>query len=44
MTKSSKHEKFISLSSGVFYTVIDMQLHELKSRFENSELLLCVAC
>ena len=42
--KSSKHEKFISLSSGVFYTVIDMQLHELNSRFEISELLLCVAC
>ncbi|KAM3695753.1 hypothetical protein ACJW31_07G157300 [Castanea mollissima] len=28
----------------LFYTVIDMQLQELNSRFENSELLLCVAC
>ena len=26
------------------YTIIDMQLQELKSRFKNSELLLCVAC
>ncbi|KAL0009732.1 hypothetical protein SO802_004840 [Lithocarpus litseifolius] len=28
----------------LFYTVIDMQLQELNSRIENSELLLCVAC
>ncbi|KAL4620382.1 hypothetical protein ACB092_06G150000 [Castanea dentata] len=28
----------------LFYTVIDMQLQELNSRFENSELLLCAAC
>ncbi|KAL4605598.1 hypothetical protein ACB092_09G041100 [Castanea dentata] len=28
----------------LFYTVIDMQLQKLNSRFENSELLLCVAC
>ncbi|KAL4611456.1 hypothetical protein ACB092_08G124600 [Castanea dentata] len=28
----------------LFYTVIDIQLQELNSRFENSELLLCVAC
>ncbi|XP_065630786.1 uncharacterized protein LOC136068063 [Quercus suber] len=28
----------------LFYTVIDMQLQELNSRFENSELLICVAC
>ena len=27
-----------------FYTVIDMQFQELNSCFENSELLLCVAC
>ncbi|KAK9990963.1 hypothetical protein SO802_025948 [Lithocarpus litseifolius] len=28
----------------LFYTVIDLQLQELNSRFENSELLFCVAC
>ena len=28
----------------LFYTVIDMQLRELNTRFEYSELLLCVAC
>ena len=28
----------------LFYTVIDMQLWELNTRFEYSELLLCVAC
>jgi len=27
-----------------FYIVIDMQLQELNSCFENYELLLCVAC
>ena len=28
----------------LFYTVTDMQLQELNSRFENSKLLLCVVC
>ena len=28
----------------LFYTIIDMQLEELNSRFENSKLLLCVVC
>ena len=28
----------------LLYTIIDMQLQELNSRFENSGLLLCVAC
>ena len=28
----------------LFYTVIDMQFQELNSSFENSKLLLCVAC
>ena len=28
----------------LFYTIVDMQLQELNSHFENYELLLCVAC
>ncbi|KAL4595008.1 hypothetical protein ACB092_12G060400 [Castanea dentata] len=37
--KSSHHYQM-----ELFYIVIDMQLQELNSRFENSELLFCVAC
>ena len=38
-TKNSHHYQV-----KLFYTIIDMQLQELNSRFENSKLLLCVDC
>ena len=46
MPQSSGHYKFASLSSGVIYSIINIQLQEFNERLDevNTDLLLCMAC